>query len=75
MTGEIVFVLSLLLVTVMLFASNCVRPDVVALLVIIALILSGLLSVNEAFAGFSDPILFLIAGTLAILVKAWCEPA
>jgi di/tricarboxylate transporter len=66
MTGEIVFVFSLLLVTVMLFASNRVRPDAVALLVILTLILSGLLSVNEAFAGFSDPILFLIAGTFAV---------
>jgi di/tricarboxylate transporter len=66
MTGQIGFVCSLLLLTMILFTSNRVRPDVVALLVVIALILSGLLSVNEAFAGFSDPIVFLIAGTFAV---------
>lgn len=66
MTGETVFVFGLLLVTILLFASDRVRLDVVSLLVILALMLSGSLSVQEAVAGFSDPVVLMIAGLFVV---------
>ena len=59
---ETLFVFLLLLVTIILFASDRLRLDVVAVLVILALMLSGLLSPGEALAGFGDPVVVLIAG-------------
>jgi di/tricarboxylate transporter len=55
MTGETLFVFGLLLVTIILFVSDRLRLDVVAMLVILVLMLSGLLSPGEALAGFGDP--------------------
>jgi di/tricarboxylate transporter len=62
LTGEILFVFLLLLVTIILFVSNRLRLDVVAILVILAIMLSGLLSPKEALSGFGDPVVLLIAG-------------
>lgn len=50
-----------LLIAVVLFIQNKIRMDVVALLVMLAFCLSGILSVEEVFAGFSDPNVILIA--------------
>ncbi len=66
MTGETLFVFGLLLVTVILFASDRLRLDVVAMLVIGVLLLSGLLSPREALAGFGDPVVLLIAGLFVV---------
>jgi di/tricarboxylate transporter len=51
---------------VVLFATGKVRMDAVALLVIIAFVLSGTLTLNEAFSGFSDPNVILIAALFII---------
>ena len=61
MNGELIWVLSLLAIAVVLFVTGRVRMDAVALLVIIAFVLSGTLSITEAFSGFSDPNVILIA--------------
>lgn len=53
--------LALLAVAVILFVRNKVRMDAVALLVMLAFYLSGILTTNEIFAGFSDPNIILIA--------------
>ncbi|EGT5737296.1 SLC13/DASS family transporter, partial [Cronobacter dublinensis subsp. dublinensis] len=66
MNGELIWVLTLLGVAVVLFATGKIRMDAVALLVIVAFILSGTLTVNEAFAGFSDPNVILIAALFVI---------
>jgi di/tricarboxylate transporter len=66
MTPDAQFVFGLLAVTVVLFASDRLRPDVVATLVILALILSGSLTVSEAVAGFGDPLVLLIAGLFVV---------
>ncbi len=66
MNYELLWVLALLLVAVVLFTTNKVRMDVVALLVIIAFVLSGTLSLAEATAGFSDPNVLLIAALFVI---------
>ena len=66
MTGEILFVFALLLVTIILFVSGLFRLDVVAIMVILALILSGQLSPTAALAGFGDPLVLLIAGLFVV---------
>jgi di/tricarboxylate transporter len=66
MTGEIFFVFGLLLITIILFVSGLFRLDVVAIMVILALILSGLLSPTDALAGFGDPVVLLIAGLFVV---------
>ena len=42
------------------------RSDVVAILVVLALMLSGVLTVQEALAGFSDPVVMLIAAVAIV---------
>lgn len=66
MTGEILFVFGLLLVTILLFVSGFWRLDVVAIMVILTLMLSGLLSPGDALAGFGDPVVLLIAGLFVV---------
>lgn len=66
MNGELIWVLSLLAVAVVLFASGRVRMDAVALLVIVAFVLSHTLTLSEAFSGFSDPNVILIAALFII---------
>ena len=66
MTGEAIFVFGLLFVTIVLFISDRLRLDVVAIMVILALMLSGLLSPEEALAGFGDPVVLLIGGLFVI---------
>ncbi|CBJ82055.1 putative response regulator, membrane protein [Xenorhabdus bovienii str. Jollieti] len=66
MNSELLWVLTLLLVAIVLFTTNKVRMDVVALLVIIVFVLSGTLSLNEATIGFSDPNVLLIAALFVI---------
>ena len=56
-----VWVLLLLIASVILFIRNRIRMDVVAILVMLAFSLSGILTVQEVFAGFSDPNIILIA--------------
>jgi di/tricarboxylate transporter len=51
---------------VLLFATGKVRMDAVALLVIVAFVLSGTLTLSEAFSGFSDPNVILIAALFII---------
>ena len=66
MSPDALFVFGLLAVTVVLFASDWLRPDVVALLVIVALILGGILPVSVAVVGFGDPLIILIAGLFVV---------
>ncbi|WP_131024913.1 SLC13 family permease [Klebsiella variicola] len=66
MNGELIWVLSLLAITVVLFATGKVRMDAIALMVIVAFVLSGTLTLNEAFSGFSDPNVILIAALFII---------
>ena len=61
MTGGILTVFGILAGAVVMFASGRVRPDVVAILVVLALNLSGVLTIQEALAGFGQPVVVLIA--------------
>ena len=66
MTGEVLFVFGLLLVIILLFVSNRLRLDIVAIIVVLILMISGLLSPAEALAGFGDPVVLLIAGLFVV---------
>lgn len=55
MTPESTLVLAILGVAIVLFATERIRVDVIAMMVLLALILTGLLTIEEAFAGFSNP--------------------
>ena len=66
MTPDVLFVFGVLAAAVVLFASDRLRPDVVALLVIVALALGGILPVSEAVAGFGDSIVVLIAALFVV---------
>jgi di/tricarboxylate transporter len=55
MTFEIALVLGLIAVAVVLFATEKLRPDIIALMVLLTLIITGLLSSGDAFAGFASP--------------------
>src|SRR5690554_2669308 len=66
MNTDLAVVLALLVGSMVLFIRNQPRMDVVALLVIVALPLSGVLTIQEAVAGFSDPSVLLIAALFVI---------
>ena len=66
MTSDLVLVFGLLLATIILFASERLRLDLVAILVVIALMLTGLLAPQEALSGFSNPLVLTIAGLFVV---------
>ena len=66
MSLEIAFLYGLLALTVLLFASEWLRLDITALGVILALMLSGILTPSEALSGFGDPLVILIAGLFVV---------
>ncbi|MBT3713075.1 MAG: hypothetical protein HOG15_06975, partial [Anaerolineae bacterium] len=55
MTLEIIIVLSILAISILLFITEWVRMDVVALLVLSGLAVTGLITPPEALSGFSNP--------------------
>ncbi len=55
MTSEIALTLAILAAAVVLFVTERLRVDTVALLVLISLALTGLVSPTEALSGFSNP--------------------
>lgn len=62
MTPPIAIVLALLVVAVVLFATERIPIEIVALLLVIALVLTNTLSAAEAFAGFGNDIVVTISG-------------
>jgi len=54
MTGDIAIVLGILAISLILFVSEIIRMDLVALLVLGTLAITGLVSADDAFAGFSN---------------------
>ncbi|MEP4770369.1 MAG: SLC13 family permease [Roseibium sp.] len=66
MTAEMLLVFALLAATIALFVSDRLRMDVIAIMLILALMLTGVLSASEALAGFGDPLVILIAGLFVV---------
>ncbi|HRQ39134.1 MAG TPA: SLC13 family permease [Chloroflexota bacterium] len=70
MTPQIALTLLIVIVAIVLFATEKLRVDVVALLVLITLALTGLVTPVEAFAGFANPAVitvwavFIVSGGL-----------
>lgn len=55
MTQENILVLAILAVAVILFVSERLRVDLIAMMVLITLSLTGLVTIEEAFSGFASP--------------------
>ncbi len=66
MNADLLIVLAVLAVTLALFVSDRLRLDVVALMALLALALTGVVSTSEAIAGFSEPVVLMIAGLFVV---------
>lgn len=66
MATELLIVLALLAAAIAMFALNRPRMDVVAILALVALPLTGIITLDEALAGFSDPNVILIAALFVL---------
>jgi len=64
--ADLLIVVGLLVAAVVMFARNRPRMDVVALIMMTALPITGVIGVEEALAGFSDPNIVLIATLFVI---------
>lgn len=63
---QIVIVLGLLVLAIVLFATERISVDIITLLLLIGLVLSGVLTVEEAFAGFSSDIIVILASIFVL---------
>src|SRR3954447_9317669 len=62
MTQPVATVLVLLLIALVLFATEKIPIDIVTILLVIGLVLTNTLTVSEAFSGFGNDIVITIAG-------------
>lgn len=63
---QIVVVLGLLMLAVVLFATETISIDIITLLLLIGLVVTGVLTPQEAFAGFSNDIIIILASIFVI---------
>lgn len=66
MTLSIGFVLALLVLAIVLFASERISVDIITFLLLIALVVSGVLVPSEAFEGFSNDIIIILGAIFVI---------
>ncbi|MFG0283373.1 MAG: SLC13 family permease [Phycisphaerales bacterium JB039] len=66
MNGQLALVFAIIGAAAALMASNRVRFDIIALLVMLALIVSGILTPARALAGFGSPVVILVAALLVV---------
>ena len=66
MTTQLLLVLALLGAAIAMFIANRPRMDAVGLLMIVLLPFTGVLTINEALAGFSDPSIVLLAALFVV---------
>jgi di/tricarboxylate transporter len=66
MTLQIALVYGILVATIVLFVTERFRLDVVALMALLALLLTGILTPVEALAGFADPVVIMIAALFVV---------
>lgn len=55
MNLDIALTLGILLIAIVFFVTEWLRPDLIALLVLVILVITGLVSPNESISGFSNP--------------------
>ncbi len=66
MPYEAAFTIFLLVITLVVLANQWLRADVTALLVMLALIVTGVLSPTEAFSPFGQPVILIVAGIFVL---------
>lgn len=66
MNPQAIFTIILLIGTLVVMASQRLRVDLVALLVMLLLVVSGVLSPEEAFSGFGQPVIIIVAGIFVL---------
>jgi di/tricarboxylate transporter len=66
MTGSMLIVFGILAGAIALFVWGRPRADIVAILVVLALMLSRVLTPQESLAGFGDPVVILIAAIFVV---------
>ncbi|HVG21624.1 MAG TPA: SLC13 family permease, partial [Blastocatellia bacterium] len=63
---QISIVLGLLLLAIALFAMEKISVDIITMVLLIALVVTGVLTPGEAFAGFSDDIIIILGSIFVI---------
>ncbi len=66
MTADQWMLLAIVVGALVLFASERIRPDVVGLIVLLALVLSGSVDPGQAFGGFSNPAVITVAAMFVL---------
>jgi di/tricarboxylate transporter len=66
MTTQQILIFAILAAMLFLFLWDRLRYDVVALLALLAAVLTGVIPANKAFTGFSNEVVPLIAGALVV---------
>lgn len=66
MNLEILFVFALLLTTILLFIWDRIRMDIVAMMVVVALAISGVITPAETVSGFGQSLVVMIAGLFVV---------
>jgi len=64
--GQIYLLLALIALAMFFFATDYVSPDVVAIGLVLAMVFTGLLDRNQAFAGFGSDTVIMIIGLLIL---------
>lgn len=63
---DALLVLLILFIAILLFAGNWIRVDLVSLMILLALAITGLVTPTEAFSGFSNPAVITVAAMFVI---------
>ena len=66
MTAEISITLGLLLLALVLFGTEKIPVDVVGIILVIGLVMTSVLTVNEGLAGFGDNVIITIGGLFVL---------
>ena len=66
MTIDMLIVFGLLAIIIILFVSDRLRLDLIAIMGLLALMLLNILTPQEALAGFADPVVLIIAGLFVV---------
>lgn len=66
MTAAILLVIGIVVVALLLFLTERLRVDLIALLVLLALSLCGLVTPNQAVAGFSSPVVITVCSIFVL---------
>ena len=66
MTDQVIIVLSVLLLAFVVFLTGWLRPDTTALLVMLSLVITGIISAEDSFIGFSSHAVMTVAGLLVV---------